>query len=72
MTKITKSFASKQAAKKALHAVFGAGIYNSDNTYAEAKFLTGVINSDNTIELTSSYWTETSMQIAFNNGVDNI
>lgn len=75
MAQAIKSFSTKAAAKKALHKVFGVGIYDESGLHASAKFMNGSVEKEGSsfvVKLSSTYWVESSLQRAFKVGVDNL
>jgi hypothetical protein len=72
---VTKNYSTKAAAKKSLHKVFGVGPYSQNGLYSSARFCNGSVEEENgsyVIKLTSTYWSETSLNRAFSIGIDSI
>lgn len=68
---ITKTYATKASAKRALHRIFGVGPYSSNGEAASARFCDGRVRG-NILELSSSYWGEASLWLIIKKGIDAV
>ena len=75
MTTFAKKYSSKSIAKKVLHKIFSVGSYSEDGNHATARFVNGTVIKNNdgfNVELSSTYWSLSSLEKAFKVGIDKI
>lgn len=69
--KVSKVYSNTSNAKRSLRRIFGVGPFSSNYTHANARFCDGNVDG-NTLTLSSNYWTESSLEMAFKIGIDKI